>query len=62
MSDSSYDIVTVGGGIAGSSLALAMAAKGARVLVRDKVLAAPPHPLYFAKYQPEVDGGKFSNK
>jgi 2-polyprenyl-6-methoxyphenol hydroxylase-like FAD-dependent oxidoreductase len=36
MSDISYDIVTVGGGIGGSSLALAMAAKGARVLVIER--------------------------
>jgi len=32
----SYDIITVGGGIAGSSLALAMAGRGAKVLVLER--------------------------
>jgi 2-polyprenyl-6-methoxyphenol hydroxylase-like FAD-dependent oxidoreductase len=31
-----YDIITVGGGIAGSSLALAMAGRGAKVLVLER--------------------------
>ena len=36
MSESTYDIVTVGGGLAGSCLAKVMAEKGARVLVLDR--------------------------
>ena len=36
MADSTYDIITVGGGIAGSALAMAMAERGARVLVLEQ--------------------------
>jgi len=36
MTSRNYDIVTVGGGIAASSLAIAMAARGARVLVLER--------------------------
>src|SRR5579859_7423394 len=36
MNTATYDIVTVGGGIGGSVLAFAMAAKGARVLVVER--------------------------
>src|SRR5262249_38883662 len=36
MSVNSYDIVTIGGGVAGSSLARSMAASGARVLVLER--------------------------
>src|SRR3954462_8181272 len=36
MTVSSYDIVTVGGGITGSSLARSMAERGARVLVLER--------------------------
>lgn len=36
MANSTYDIITVGGGLGGSSLAKAMAAQGARVLVLER--------------------------
>ncbi len=36
MADRSYDIITVGGGIAASTLARAMAERGAKVLVLER--------------------------
>jgi menaquinone-9 beta-reductase len=36
MAARSYDIITVGGGIAASSLAMAMAGRGAKVLVLER--------------------------
>jgi menaquinone-9 beta-reductase len=36
MSSSQFDLVTVGGGLAASALAISMAGKGARVLMLEK--------------------------
>jgi flavin-dependent dehydrogenase len=50
-----YDIVTVGGGLGGSTLAKVMAERGARVLVVEREAQFKDRALIFMELGPEAD-------